>query len=72
MTVRRTDIACAIGRAYRHPQARDRPVVALVIRLNDGRTVAAETTRALFDGTARAPAASPVAEADRRQQEGRP
>ena len=49
-----------------------RPSVALLIRLGDGRTVVAETTWALYNGAARALAASPVAEADRRKQEGRP
>jgi len=42
--------------------------VALVIRLNDGRTMAAETTWALFDGTARAPAKAADTEGVRRTE----
>jgi hypothetical protein len=45
--------------------AKGRPTVAMVIRMEDGTVVVAETTWVLFNGAARALAASPVAELDR-------
>lgn len=42
-----------------------RPVFAMVVRLEDGRTVVAQTTWALMSAAVRALAASPVAELDR-------
>jgi hypothetical protein len=45
--------------------AKGRPTVALIIRMDDGSLVFAETTWALFGNAAQALAASPVAELDR-------
>ena len=44
-----------------------RPVFAMVVRLEDGSTVVAQTTWALMSAAVRALAASPVAELDRRE-----
>jgi len=44
-----------------------RPTIALLIRLDNGTTVAAETTWALMNLAVRALNASPIAELDRRE-----